>query len=83
MDKVKESQGSVVLRLMNRKAVTEQMWGSAAHRQTQAYSKHKGLWGRKNVFMRVLHNLGEQETSQFQALLSHKTQKNPICSPKD
>ena len=44
------------------RGVTEQKLGLAAHHPTQAYSEDKGWWGRKEVFIKMLHNLGEWGT---------------------
>ena len=65
------------------KLVTKQKWSLAAYLGTQEYSEDKGWWGRKKVFIKMLHNLGYWETPWLWALPFHKTQKKNICHQKD
>lgn len=62
------------------RTVTKQKWSSAAHHQTQAYSEDKVWWGRKEAFIKMLHNQGKG--LWLQANLVHKTQTKPICFQK-
>lgn len=65
------------------KLVTKQKWSLAAYLGTQEYSEDKGWWGRKKVFIKMLHNLGILETPQLWAHFFHKSQKKSISSQKD
>lgn len=42
--------------LLSSVPVTEQKWGSAACHHLQPNSRGRGWWGRKEVFMKRLHN---------------------------